>query len=308
MNEITTNKRVVSIIPGLDKASGDLKAYSLQNTIIAGKAGSGVYTLVNGIIKNLVENYSPNSVGIELYVRNDAAPWLMENRQLPHFSTQVYGTMGIEDKDNANYIKAFTRLYELYIIALQRKKCYNQKHDRKYVIFFELCYDMFKESDHLKILKDLMSICEDAGIYIYLINQDSVNLKELDLIDLCDLRLVTRVSESVSNELLNCNIATRSEDLAGFVWVLEADNPYVLRRLDVPFYPDTMLRKLCKVMSNKRVLADASFVTFEEKIRESVEEYNNRKDMIADLFNPAIKERFVLQSYERMLTGDGEHK
>lgn len=256
MSEICTNKRVAKIMPGRDTISGDLKAYTLQNTIILGNAGTGVENLVNGIILNLVQDYSPQQIGIQYYpIVEGGNPWLKETRKLPHFLNQSYGFWG-NGIDSYRY-----HLCDCMIAALN----YNREwepcmfDDRINIIILEVDNKIMNDDITWNIIKALVRFSSETNyVKVFVVSRYN-NPKLVELEPYIGLRLLTKTSEDLSNEFLGCNLSSRETDKYGFVWVTEVDKFDEKKKLSVDFKPDTYLNKVCKYLCSGVDLYDDAY-------------------------------------------------
>lgn len=240
MREIN-NEKVAKVMIGYDYATGDLKAYNLNNTIIMGNAGSGVQNILNNVLLNLIQNYSPQDVCIQLFTTEKNNPWLNRNRKIPHFVNQSYP----ESLDE---------------LKIELTKCLRVLNSREYedgtlirrhnVIIVNTSRDMLDNSG-VKAAIELLAKCTNELPYAHLILVTDEYAGRLMDIERCfELRILTRVSEEMSNKFLGCNLASLEEEKYGFAWVTEASNFYTKKRLDIPSKPESYFSKVCKYLSN----------------------------------------------------------
>ena len=245
MSEISKKQKVAKIMPGYDYSSGDLKAYDLQNTIILGRCGSGIESIVNNIIMNLVQNFSPKEVSIQYFSYIEDSPWLNENRQIPHFRNQVYGYS--KPDANAGVKKCLLDCIRAYNRGIEEDFANVERHN---VIMLEVTPSMLTDSDIVNAIKTLARItADDCAVHFILVSRGWNSVLD-DIVDCFGLRLITRIDEDISNMFLGCNLASREEEKYGFVWVTETKDFYNKKRLNVPYKPDSFYGKACKYLSN----------------------------------------------------------
>lgn len=279
MYEINENKKVVSIMPGLDNTNS-LKAYPLENTLVVGGAGSGLNSLITEIIVHGVTFNSPEDLSIEWYPNpQDSAtePFLNPDRTIPHFCNQMY---------NYDYKELFTRLAEIvYYIKYRPIEGFVDDDLRKHHMFVvELSKDMFVnvssiEATHRRsIIRALAELCRNEKFFsLVCYTVDPTSISE-PFAELFDLRLVTRLTgyAQESEILMGCDLAANEKQTHGMVWVSDVHNPYVKERLNVKFYPDTFVNKYCKVYSRDKAMSQDNFENFMSTIdRADLNEYVN---------------------------------
>lgn len=263
MYEISNNRKVVSIMPGISQVDWSLKAYPLQNTIISGLTGSGKDTLINSIIMHLIQFGKPNDLIIEYY---DELPsqWLNENRSMPQFKTQL--KTWHESWNTVQRLEALLQyIYNLRTVYIPDANGDYEELPNKYhlVILNTLEYlYKYKDKDYINTLvSDIMELGPKYGIYTIVCTQ-GYDLPDC-ILDKCDLRLATRLRERESVKILGCDIAAREIEKSGFVWVYDRTEDYLRVRLEVKFYPNSFIGKVCKYNSTNKYEND-SYDTFVE--------------------------------------------
>lgn len=256
MYEINKNKKVVSIMPGLDDAN-NLKAYPLENTLIVGNVGSGVNVLMQEIVMHGITFNSPLDLSIEWYADSKSIksePFLNPDRKLAHFCNQAY---------NYDYKELFTRLAEIaYYIKYRPVEGFTDNSDLKkhHMIILELTADMFEnispmEATHRRaIVRMLAQLCRVEKLFSLVCYTNNPKVISESFAELFDLRLVTRLTncKDESEFLMGCDLAANEKQSHGMVWVSNTNDPYKKERLNVKFYPDTFISKYCKVYSNDK--------------------------------------------------------
>lgn len=269
MNEIK-RKKVVKVMPGKDYESQEYKAYDLQNTILIGKMGSGVLNELNNIILNLAQEYSPKELGIQYISTTDPdSPWLNENRKLPHMDVQIYCDYETECnydtfvKETVNCIySAYGRMSESLCEESDDEIVYGRQH----VIVLNVDGKTLRNDSAFNAIKYLLhyTSVNETGCKVFLVTQDMSD-KVCELEEYFNLRLLTRTTEEISNRFLGCNLSHLEQDITGFVWVTEKNNPYIKRKLMVPFKPQSLYNKLCKYLSNKELnTVDVFYLNWKE--------------------------------------------
>ena len=256
MYEINENKKVVSIMPGLDNTNS-LKAYPLENTFVAGATGSGISVLIQELVVHAVTFNSPKDLQLEWYGNPEyikGEPFLNPSRVIPHFSNQMH-EYDSYDEMFTHLGKALERVYE-WVINPHDIEEYNFMH--KHLFIVELSNAMFRDVEPLEashrrcILQALAKMCKYSEHFSVLYYTQYESTITDELLKYFDLRLVTRVHENkLSDMLMGCNLASKEKDQYGYVWVSHEKNPYEKLRLSVKFYPDTLVNKYTKVYSIK---------------------------------------------------------
>lgn len=272
MSEIKTNKRVAKIMPGFDRKNGDLKAYDLQNTIVLGVTDSGVGNILNNTLLNLIQYNSPNDVCIQYYSDSMEAPWLNKNRQIPHFVNQSYPQFSKEGNYDSLLIELTRCLRAMEGSYEEGMLC-----GRNNVIVIEVTSGMWS-NEYVRLAISLLARRTADRSDVHLILATSSNLSGLtELENYFGLRIITRTNDEMSNKFLGCNLASIEEEKYGFAWITEKSNFYTKTRLDVPYKPESLIRKVCKYLSNDtNPMYDAYRVEWE---------YTTKDDELNDHFN-----------------------
>ena len=270
MSEIRTNKKVAKIMPGRDYHTGDLKAYTLQNTIIVGREGSGIDNVLNNILLHLVEDYSSEEVCIQYFPAfEEYNPWLNRNRRIPHFVNQIY-----------DYNTSLLRWKEVMCACCSAlfSKCPEpgMLMTRNNVIIVELTPEIMNDEVAWSYVKLLLRLTDRCGNLSTIVVSRYSNARLVELEKNIGLRILTRNDNEISEAFLGCNLSSNETQKSGFVWVTEREDFYNKKRLEVYFKPDSYISKVCKYLSSAK---DTSY----DYYRAELERYLESEDLLETL-------------------------
>lgn len=240
MSEINKNKKVA--ITFRCGTSGAPKWYPIDNTMISGKTGSGVHTLLNNILVEMIVRHSPNELSLEIYEHEDRQsvwtrcerkPWCMRSQpnkvksvcericQIKEYlqSGGRYGDYHKRDCDHVIVLCDVDYMFDTYPTEFCEAINYIAEHGREFG-FYLICV-----AGYVKTVENLLPYFR--------------------------YRVGTRLDEDVSNMFMGCNICYNEKTTHGFAWVWDSFYPVTYNKYIVRFYPDTFISKLLKVYSKK---------------------------------------------------------
>ena len=243
MSEIFRNKRRCKLMPGLDKISGDLKAYALQNTIIAGTRDD-TDDILNSLLCHLVMFNKPDNLVIEYYSYcNGLSTWGGGNKTTPHFRSQIYAR-NIDD--------IWRRLTQILMFMSKpftnEQDSYFSKSNMVIVLneFDKLIGDdIILARTRLELIKALIVQGHRIGLsFIIVMNEDNQIYKSF--IDKFTLRITKKINTDWSNNLLGYDIAKDSGNKSD-IWVFNNKSNISIERLHMNYYHETFLKDLGKM-------------------------------------------------------------
>ena len=274
----SANSKLV-FYPGYD-ADMSMKAVKFANTIIASNSpnDTGRVSLINSIVKSLIENNSGDSIDISIYDNTmiDCIKWfpltqgkVSVERYMPHFK---HFCIPKENYTSTDYIEAgclkvmsqnkfidilfkevnsrlnsLLDMYDYYDYSCYIDGVQNPKMSPHIVIINEFINDGYDEDK----LLDLLTLCERAGVYVILTTQCSSKLGD-KVVFMCGNRFALHSNKNLYAKVLGREYEDAWLPQYGYVYYKDAIHDTAPDMLKITFYPNTFLRKFVGSYSIRR--------------------------------------------------------
>ena len=244
MPELLRNKRVCKLMPGLDTVTGDLKAFKLQHTLIAGTR-EDTDDILNSLLCHLVMFNKPDNISIEYYTYcNGLDTWMNPERRLPHFRNQ-YNPRTIDE--------VWVRLEKILQFCQSKFEGYAETYlsvSNMVLVLNEvdlLLGDNISDIEYrLDLLQALFECGDKIGLKLIVVtNQENSYMHQL--LNYFTLRMATAISSEWSDTLFDYNIAKQINESRRHIWVREDRNKFNIQRFKLNYYHETFLNNLCKL-------------------------------------------------------------
>lgn len=251
MPEIIRNKRKSTLMPGIDTVTGDIKAYRLQNTLIAGTLEE-CDDILNSLLCHLVMFNNPDDLSVEYYSYCRGLDiWSASNNELPHFRNQIYAD---------NISKVWERLEQMLQFSLSTfPKCDSDflAHANTVIVLNELdqllgsSYHLRKE--RVELLKALIACGDSIGLKVIIaISQDDGLYEEL--LSLFTLRLTKQLHTDWISNMFGYKVP--KDDCDGkHVWTLCNYKQLTIQKFKLNSYTSMFLKNL-KLVYGMRYSSD----------------------------------------------------
>jgi hypothetical protein len=234
-------------------------ATPMLSCIVAGRCGAGKTTFLNSLLVRLIQETNPDELSIYYndFTGEDSHIWsdnIPDNKFIPQLKeVRRFGSMdGVESFEK--FGQSLNNLLD--IIATRRTDCIREgvenyrdiakDYGGEEILYIINEYQVYSEFTGNKEWFDttigrILSVCDAMGVHLLLLSQSNKNALSDKTILKFPIRIVTPISEDVSNLFIGCNLASMCKEKYGIIWIKNGKyNPY---KLYVPFYPDTWIRK-----------------------------------------------------------------
>lgn len=241
MSEIIRDTRKHTIMPGLNTRTGDLKAYNLQHTFIAGKL-SDTNTLLDSILCHMIQFNTPDRMSIEYFsYESGLDTWRFSSTNIPHFRNQLYVPTSKKVWDRLEQILQLSLSKMSSDVENEFKKC------STVIVLNELnalLGDNIEEIEYrLNLLNALLENGERIGLTIIAVanrRDEYIN----SLIGYFKLIMTTSISKEWCMDIMKYDISSDMLNNRLKVWVKEDCESYSIRRFDIKHYNFRFLRNL----------------------------------------------------------------
>lgn len=238
------DNELVIFTPGFRSQSTTKDYYSIDNMVIAGLLGSGRASLVNAIVRSMLES---NKVDKFSYVyingySNNMSPFGNLNRISPY--NELMSELDVE-----NYIESVDRLITKLCMVPFVSNCYAlDTVDGVIVIVID---NYSKLPDITKsVIENFIKKSNKSCIKFILCDEYANSFSEI--LPYINYRVATRLLADESSILLNCDLACSCADEFGSCWFFDKRRPDVYVKYIVDFVAEPILNKLLKTYSYKR--------------------------------------------------------
>lgn len=241
MSELIRNKRTCKLMPGLDTITGDLKAFKLQNTIIAGTR-EDTDDILNSILCHLVMFTKPERVSIEYYSYcNGLDTWGKLNITPQHFRNEIYANSPDTIWNRLEQILLFS------LATFNESETEELMNCNTIIVLNEL--DKLLGTDRkiamqrLDLIRALVSNSKTIGLSLIIVQNSNLDVYSY-IQDLFTLRIAKEIPEVWSNSLFGYNIAKQNNSSKKYLWVMSNDKSFTIQRLRHNYYHETFLKNL----------------------------------------------------------------
>ena len=247
-----TMKRVF-FYPGKD-CEYNLKAIPADHTLIAGLTGTGKTVMINQIIIQLMQMYSPNDICISIingltmptdYWRVKKNGKVDDSRVVSSIG-MIKQTVDASRDDYMSVGRLFELLEELCFNKEERIKNGFNVQENDIVIIDDI------EFDHSNVDKvtRLFEKCRKVGIYVIWAVQSS-DCHDKKFINMFKNFLCLRCTEEASKNILGCDIASSKNlnEIGVCYYHHYISSMWQINKIWVPFTPDTVINKIVGAFS-----------------------------------------------------------
>lgn len=240
MSEIKKQDKRVTLYIGEDNDSRTKVGYGLNNTIIVGTSGSGKSTLMNAMIIDLIQTYSPNTLG--MYLIDPKGYELDIFNEKGRIPKHISGYASKTSKEIMSMLEAIRDL------ALERRS--EMTHSKKYIVFLdEFQYIIDTMPECWEVVQDIIILSPRSEIYVVMASQSLKSAKQIDLLEFpirCCLRL-NKSAQDLALEIMECSSPALEEQNTEIVYVRDYTKEFDIKRLHFKFRPETHIRKALKL-------------------------------------------------------------